>query len=243
MLSGSKPGGEAEYNRFVQETQFDYSKDLDAVAGAATGTQTFVLARGRFDWNKLQQYAQHHGGTCRHDICRMPASQPGRWVSFLPIQTDVIAVALSADEDAVEQLTPEHRRAPEPVLSGQPIWVELSKSLRTNPLSLPLGVRIFAVALQSADEVILSVGRSADNSHAAFNLELDARCPNAATAASTRNQLEIETKMLNIELTREHAQANPADLTGLLTSGAFQVIGNRVVGTWPVRKELLNTLQ
>jgi hypothetical protein len=49
--------------------------------------------------------------------------------------------------------------------------------------------------------------------------------------------------MLKLELAHEHAQPNPADLTGLLTSGRFETKGSDVTGGWPVRKELLKTLQ
>ena len=243
VLSGSKPTSDAEYKRFVQQTQFDYTKDLEALAGTTAGAQTFFAVRGHFDWKKLEQYASAHGGTCRHDVCHVPASTPERWISFLPVQPDVIAVALSPDDSAAEQLKPDHRQAVEPIPSFQPVWVRVSHSLLKAPLSLPLAVRIFAISLQSADSVIFSLGKSADPSQAAFDVELDAECTNAATAESARNQLEIQTKMLSLELTREHAKPNAADLTGLLTSGAFEVRGKRVVGTWPVRKELLQTLQ
>jgi hypothetical protein len=49
--------------------------------------------------------------------------------------------------------------------------------------------------------------------------------------------------MLQLELARENQQPNPADLTGLLTSGTFQSGNNHVFGTWPVRKELLKALE
>lgn len=243
LLSGAAPGGDAEYKRFVHETQFDYTKDLDAVAGMASGQQLFFVIRGRFEWDKLRQYVAAHGGTCRHNVCRMPTSKPDRWASFLPIQPDVMALALSGDDTAAEQLVPEHVPEAQPIPSAQPVWLKMSPSLLRSPLTLPAPLRIFAVSLQSADPVIFSMGRAPEGGSAMFDLELDAHCPNAATAESTRNQLEIQTKMLNLELTREHTRANPADLTGLLTAGAFQVVGNRVEGSWPVRKELLKTLQ
>jgi hypothetical protein len=72
---------------------------------------------------------------------------------------------------------------------------------------------------------------------------LDAVCPNKVTADTIRNQLELQTKLLKLELARERQQPNPADLTGLLTAGSFQVVNRHVIGTWPVRNELLKTLQ
>lgn len=243
LLAGSKAAEDPEYKRFVAETQFDYTKDLSAVAGTADENLIYFVARGRFDWSKLRHYALAHGGSCRGDLCKMPTSRPERWTSFLPIQPDVLAVALSADANAAEQLRPNQGvgRVSEP--SPQPVWVELAPSLLRNPLALPLAVRIFAVSLQSARPVIFSLGRAAEHSGAVFNVQLDAQCPNEATAESTRNQMEIQTKMLSLELRRENAKPSSSDLTGLLTAGSFQVVGKRVVGTWPVRRELLNTLE
>lgn len=243
LLSGSNAAGDAEYKQFIRETQFDYARDLDAVAGIATSQHILFIARGRFDWNKLRQYAGAHGGNCRREICSVPSSSPGRWVSFLPIQPDVMAIGLSQDDSAAEELRPDRPRPAQPLPSTRPIWVKMSRSMLQNPMSLPAGVRIFAVSLQSAYPVILSIGRAPEAEGAVFNVEMDAQCPTVATAESTRNQLEIQTKMLGLELTREHQKPNPADLTGLLTGGAFQVIEKRVVGTWPVHKELLNALQ
>jgi len=89
----------------------------------------------------------------------------------------------------------------------------------------------------------LSLGSAGENTNAAFDIKLRARCPNEATAETARNQLDIETKMLKLEFAREHETPNAADLTGLLTAGTFQVVNKQVVGTWPVAKELLKTLQ
>ena len=91
--------------------------------------------------------------------------------------------------------------------------------------------------------MVLSLGPAAPKSAASLTLELNAQCQNAAAADTIRNQLEIETKMLKLELARERAKASNADLTGLLTEGSFQVIEKRVLGTWPVKPELVKALQ
>ena len=49
--------------------------------------------------------------------------------------------------------------------------------------------------------------------------------------------------MLKLELARERQAPSKADLTGLLTSGAFQVVHDRVEGTWVVAPELLENLE
>jgi hypothetical protein len=103
-------------------------------------------------------------------------------------------------------------------------------------------MRIFAISLQSADRVILSLG-PATNQETAFSIELQATFPIEPTAETARKQLEIQTKMLTLGLERAHREPNPADLTGLLAAGTFQRVRNQVIGTWPVRQELLKTLE
>jgi hypothetical protein len=242
LLTGSKPVSDPEYQDFVRQTHFEYSKDLDAVAGKANSEQLFLVLRGRFDWGKLRRYAAAHGGSCTKRICKLPGTRAARWASFMLIQPDVMGLALSADSSAVEMLRPSggSRR---PQMPAEPVWVNLPASLLRNPVNLPPPMRIFAIALQSADSVTLSLARPAENRSTAFNVQLDAICRNASTADTARDQLEIQTKMLRLGLEREHQQPNPADFTGLLTAGRFQVVDKHVMGTWPVSKELLSALE
>jgi hypothetical protein len=241
-----KPADEKQYEEFVSQTQFHYLNDLDALAGASDGDQLFFVIRGRFDWNKLRQYALAHGGVCLHDYCTAPTSKPGRWANFLPIQSDVIGLAVSANGTAADLLRPPGRRVQEQLPgntlnnpANNPVWVKPSQKLMKTPADVPLAVRIFAITLQAAESVTLSLGGAS----AGVAVQLDAGFPNEPTAEAARNQMEIQTKMLKLRLAHEQQQANPADLMGLLTSGTFQVVHQRVIGVWPVRRELLRALQ
>jgi hypothetical protein len=91
--------------------------------------------------------------------------------------------------------------------------------------------------------VTVSLGPAGGSSVAAFTLQLDASCPNQAAAETIRKQLEIQTKMLKLELARERKQPNAADLTGMLVAGSFQVVDQHLVGRWPVQRELIESLQ
>jgi hypothetical protein len=237
MVAGTKPVEEGGYRDFIGRTGFDYTKDLNAVAGSTQGSETFCLVRGRFDWNKLHAYAQK----CTAGICDMPGSRRDRWISFIEIQPDVMGLAISADHLAARFLRT--RRSRIEILSQAPVWISLSHSLLGNPASLPLGARLFAISLESANPVVLSIAPNNGPADVPFELTLDAYCSNAAAADTIRNQLELDTKMLQLGLARQHVEANPADLTGLLTAGSFQVIGSRILGNWPIRKQLLNALQ
>jgi hypothetical protein len=241
VFAGATGAEEADYRSFVRETQLDYRKDIDAIAGAADDQQIFFIVRGRFDWNKLRAYAVAHGGNCTGELCDAPTSKAGRWASFLSIQPDVMGLALSAGRAAAQRVRAPGHALTDPV-SDRPVWVRVSQNVLKDPASLPIAVRIFAISLQFANPVVLSL-RSADEHDEEFELELNAQCANAAMAETVRSQLELDTKMLKLELAREHAQPNAADLTGLLTAGSFQVVDKRVVATWPVRKELLRALR
>lgn len=241
LLAGSKTIEEPEYQEFVRQTHFDYTTDIQAIAGAADGKRILFIIRGRFDWGRLRQYALTHGGACKNTLCNLPSSNAGHWDSFVPIQTDVMGLAVARDSTAVVTLIAPRDRVPQQIPS-QPVWVRVSQSLLTNPISLPVPVRIFAISLQFANRVLLSLD-SGVKSGSPFSLRLDAQCPNRATAEAIKAQLDLQTRALRIELAREHQKPSPADFTGLLLGGTFQVANNQVIGTWPIHKELLNTLQ
>ena len=242
LLESTKIRHDSDYENFVRETGFDYTSDLDTLAGEIQGNQVFSLLRGQFHWNQLRQYASSHGGTCVHDVCKLPANKAGRWIEFFPIQSDVLALSIGTDPNGVSQLKPPGHQ-PNTPLPPQPVWVSLSESLLKNPIDLPLPLRIFAITLQASHPVVLSLDAAAEGTGSTFKLQLDAACETEAAAQTIRSQWEIQTKMLKLELTREHQQPNPADLTGLLTGGSFQAVDHHFIGIWPVRTELLEALQ
>jgi hypothetical protein len=242
LLADVKPAGEKQYEEFVSQTQFHYLSDIDALAGASDGDQLFFTIRGRFDWNKLKQYALGHGGVCLRDYCTAPTSKAGHWANFLSIQSDVIGLAISPNGTAADLLRPPGRRIQQQAsdhLRDKAIWFKPSQKLIKTPADVPLAVRIFAISLQSAESVVLSVGAGSGG----IAVQLNAGFPNEATAEAARNQMEIQTKMLKLQLEREQQQTSPADLSGLLTSGTFHVVHEQVIGIWPVRQELLRALQ
>jgi hypothetical protein len=241
LLSGTQTAEDPEYRAFVQSTKFDYTQDIDSLAGETDGSQIFFLVRGRFSWSRLRQYATNHGGACQSDFCNVPTTRPGRWASFLPIQADVMALAVSADKTAAYQLTP-RRHGPDKHVSNEPVWVKVSNRLLDHPESLPVAARIFAISLAPAETVVFSLNASG-NEAAPFSLQLNADCATLPKADVVRGQLEMQTKMIRAELVREHQQVNPGDLTGLLASGTFEQNGRRVVGKWPVYRQLLGALQ
>ena len=239
MLEGTKLKQEGDYTQFVQQSGFNYAKDLDAVAGAVKGERILVLLRGRFRWKMIEQYAKKHSGSCEAERCNIATSTPGRWANLQLIQPDVLALTLNNERQAASIRLAKQDSVQ---VSDAPVWVRLSNKVLANPAELPMAFRMVAISLQSSDSVVLSL-RPADASGTAFSIQLDATCANAATAETARTQLQQTTNMLKVELAREHKQADPADLTGLLTAGTFQIVETRLVGSWPVRRELLASLE
>ncbi len=246
ILQGSGAVADGDYQRFVRNTGFDYTKNVEALAARGNQQQIFMVVRGSFDWTRLREYAGSHGGGCNTAFCKVPTSQSGRWASFLQIQPDMMGLAVSTDPADVLLLSPRRVEGP-PEIPPQPVWVTLPHSALADPQiaaskSIPLPLHIFALTIQAAESATLSIGPGAPDA-ADYQLRLDATFQNAAGAESTRNQLEIDTKMLKIELEREHQKPSRSDLTGLLTGGTFYQSGNSVIGQWPVHTELLKSLQ
>jgi hypothetical protein len=233
---------DSDYEAFVRQTGFDYSRDLDAVAGSVTHEGTFIAAKGEFHWDRIRNYVQRAGGSCEADHCELRASSRGKWISTLRMQRDVISIALGASPSLRSQIHPGQAAIARPLPTAS-VWVRLAPSLVKDTSSLPAALRIFLISLQPADSVLIAVRPPSSGSKDAFEIELTARCMSAVAADTVRKQLEIQTNMLKLELAHEHQQANPADLTGLLTAGRFDTSENDVRGEWPVSKELLKALQ
>src|SRR5436309_8895537 len=110
LFAGSKPIEEPEYQEFVHQTHFDYTTDIEAIAGAADEKQILFIVRGRFDWGRLRSYALTHGGVCKNSLCNLPSSKAGRSASFLPIQPDVMGLAVAQDRNAALALATHQNR-------------------------------------------------------------------------------------------------------------------------------------
>jgi hypothetical protein len=234
LLANIEVAPDKGYDAFINETGFDYTRDLDAIAIATDQSQIFLVGRGRFHWDRLKGFAISHHGSCEADACRVAATTAGRWVNLIAIQPDVLAVAISPDRAGADDLRPPGRRRQQEIPAA-PIWAKPSHFFLTHPAGLPVPVQIFAISLQSAESVIISAQLQ--------SVQLKAHFSNAATADTARSQLEIQTRRLTSALVVDHEKPDRASMAGLLTAGTFQVIGTDVVGVWPIYSELLKALQ
>lgn len=243
-LAGAKGAEDADYRQFIDQTGFDYREDLNALAVAirenpATHERdAYAVARGNFDWDRIAAYSGSHGGQCSGGFCRVPASQPHRFVSFYRIRKHLLALAVSADQWAALLIThgPGPRDAAD--LPGQPVWMLAPASALQSEGLFPEGTRAYASALRGAERVALTLGPQGDH----LALSLDVTCGSVDQASALVVQLEQLTETLRTWIAREHTRPNPGDLSGVLTSGTFRREDRRVFGSWPIAKEFIRAV-
>jgi hypothetical protein len=238
MLAGSKVAEEPEYKVFVMKTEFDYTHDLDAVLACFTPRAKYLVVQGRFAWNSLQSYAREQGGACRDALCRMSGSTPERKISFFPLRPDLMGLAVGPDDSAAIDLeaTAARRRTLE--MPDAPLWISIPPSLLKTGNDMPPGTRMFAHTMENADDVNIAMAPSGNR----FEARLNMQCRSEQQAAALAAQLVAITAMLREMIAREHQTPNPGDLSGVLTSGTFNHLGTRVLGSWPLEKGFVEGL-
>jgi hypothetical protein len=238
LLAGRGIAEEADYRNFVQQTGFDYRQDLDTVLLALQPDQTFALLRGRFHWDRLRQYVAKQGGECHDDFCRVMGSQPSRRISFYPVKRGLMALAISPQEWAATQLTP-HRPVAVPItIPPQPVWVSLSPAELRKGKNLPSGTRLFALALENADQLTFSISPEGNR----FAVQMNVACRSPQDAAALTRQLDGITDTLRKLISREKQTPNPSDLSAVLVAGTFRQEDRRVYGRWPVERAFLESI-
>ncbi len=237
LLAGSKAAEEPDYKRFVGQTGFDYRGDLDEVAAAFIRGSVYMAIRGRFDWKKLNAYAESQGGACRNTICEMPASEAGRHISFYPIRSNVLALAVSLEQRGVNIIGPEQWSNP-PRLPPEPVWISAPSFVFADVKDLPEGTHAFLSPLASAQKATFAIGPDGNQ----LRIRAEVLCNSAADAASLAAQLTRSTELLNKMLARDQMTPNPRDLSSVLGGGKFEQQDNRVLGAWPMDRRFVEAV-
>ena len=235
-IENSKIGEDPEYQDFVRKTDFDYKQDLDTALVAFGPYGKFLLLRGQFDWKNLRAYVQSENGSCYKSLCRMQGSTQERRISFFPLQTNLMALAVSADDSAALRMQ-ETAPGPAPEAPVAPIWVSIPAAL-LRPADLPEGARPFARSIGNAESVLLSLVPEGPR----LAVKLNARCRTPQDAAGLALELSQTTDLLRQTLARQHQPADPAGLSGMLTAGTFHSDGARVFGYWPIEPAFLDNI-
>jgi len=240
MLDGSKMDREAEYEKFVEETQFNYAQDLDYVMAAFGPAGKFILARGRFDWKALRSYALSQGGECYNSLCRMAGSTPERHISFISEQSNLMALAVSPNDGAALRLEgPEvpadSANIPEPDAA---VWLYVPPAVLKSPGDLPEGTALFARSLEHAKNV--TIGFAQDGDHIAARLTV--LCRSDQDAMVTTAELSKVTEVLRSVIVHAGQRPNPRDWSGVLAAGKFENKGAQVFGYWPIERPFVENM-
>jgi hypothetical protein len=237
LLAGSKATEEADYRRFVDLTGFDYRTDLDAAAAAILHGDIYMVLRGRFDWKRLSGYARAQGGDCRNNVCSMPASRPDRHISFYPVKSGILALAVSADERGTDMIGARQWTNP-PHLPPEPVWVSAPPYMFAGGEGWPAGTHSFLAPLAQAQEVVFALGPRDQR----LQLRMEVVCASPEAAAQLAGQLTSVTALLKKMIERQHMTPNPRDLSGVLVSGSFHQQDRTVAGTWPIERGFVEAL-
>ena len=236
FLTNSKVPLEPEYKQFVDGTGFDYRRDLDLLVASFSGSGSYFIARGRFDWNKLRAYAASQGGSCYQQLCRVQGSTPARHISFLPLRDDVLALAVSTDDLAASRLSKTGQRLAAQLPSA-PAWLSIPGAALRQQGAVPVGVRVVFSALINADRVVVTLMPAAHGIEA----EMDASCRSADDARVLASQLRTTTRMIKESLAA-NKQTQQDDLARMLAGGSFDETERRVTGKWPLDRHIFDTL-
>jgi hypothetical protein len=233
LLGPDKTAPEPEYKAFLDGTGFDYRRDLDSLTAAFSRTGSYFILRGRFNWKQLQSYADHNGGSCYQQLCRMQGSTPERRISYLPLRQDAMALAVSTSDLAATRLT----KTGDPVTSplpSSPVWISVPGSELRRQSAFAPNLRFMLSALGLADRVVVTF----DATTAGIEAHLEATCRTDDNAKVLASQLRIATS----ELKEAQARAKDDPILSVLTTGSFDQSGRKVSGTWPLPKNLLDSL-
>jgi hypothetical protein len=255
-IAGPKTAEDPEYRRFAEEIGFDYRTDLSAVAAVFAHGDFYAAARGRFDWKGLDDYARAQKGQCDGGMCFIPASQPDRYISFYPLTSGVLAMAVSGQPKGVKMVS-----APEgwggSVAAGgiavpaSAFWISAPGTDFKDLKNLPPGTLSFASPLAQAREVAFRVGPAqgaagaptgSGSSGTSFEIRMDVACVSPDSAAALARVFTSTTDVLRRLVVKQGAAPRRDDLTAVLVSGRFEVHESNVIGFWPMDRNLIASL-
>jgi hypothetical protein len=238
MLAGSKAAEDIEYKQFIDQTLFDYRQDLDAVAAAFKQNQVFLALRGRFHWKNLMEFTRQQGGSCHNGFCVTTGSRPDRRISFYALRDDVMAMAVSTDDFAAYQIHRKQTTSLVAALPVEPVWAMVPIGSLKNAGDLPEGMKPYASALGSAEQVVFTLGGVTDHLQVALNVT----CNDAQTASTLLMDLEKATNTLRKFLASEHKKPDPGDFMEVLVAGSFRREDRRVLGQWPLERSFVDAV-
>ncbi|MCU1339666.1 MAG: hypothetical protein JWO19_5247 [Bryobacterales bacterium] len=239
LLAGSQAVEEVDYKKFIEQTGFNYRTDLDAVAAGFRDGDEYFAVQGRFQWNRLADYARSHQGSCESGACSMPANQAGKTISFALLRRDVLALAVARDPQASRMILPGFWKDP-PKIPTAAVWVSAPPYIFSDAKNLPAGVGAFRTQLAQARNTVFTLGPSPDQK--TFELRMTVECAAPDDAAKMAAQFSNVTDLLKKMLERDKLKPPSSDLSGILVAGRFEAQKDQVTGTWPIERKFIESL-
>ena len=237
-LNRSVVDEEPEYSAFVNNTGFNYQRDLDHAFLSFDPSGVYFLVEGRFDWKRLEAYARDQGGGCFNGLCRMQGSEPSRKISFFALKSNLMALAVSPDDWAATRMSQPARNTRPLAMPTQPVWLSLSSATLKKSDKFPTGTQLFGKAMEDAQSATLSIAPEGK----ALEAQLEVVCRSAHEAEVLIAQFEKVTAVLRQLIEKGKQKPGPGDLAGVLAAGVFHQEGARVNGHWPVEQAFLDRL-
>jgi hypothetical protein len=243
LLAGTQGTEEADYKKFVEQTGFDYRTDLDAVAAGSRDDDEYFAVQGRFKWDRLANYAQSHQGKCQDGTCSMPASKPGKTISFSLLRRDVLALAVASDPQGSRVIFPGFWKEP-PKIPATAIWVSAPPYIFSNLPMVPSGLSPFRTQLSHAHNTVFTLGPAPNQTtdQKAFELRMTVDCGAPDDATKMAAQFVSVTELLKKMLDRDKLKPAAGDLSGVLIAGHFEAQKDQVTGTWPIERKFIESL-
>ena len=168
----------------------------------------------------------------------MPASTPGKHISFEPVRSNVLAIAVSPIRSAVKAMMALPKRTAKDGVPNQPIWVSIPQPALQRADIFPSGIQFFIQGLQNTENVTFSVGPKAGE----FEASLDVACRSAQDAIQLLAQMETLTEKLRKAESEKSPGANSDDLGGVIARGRFRREDRFVFGKWPLQRGFIESL-
>lgn len=238
LLSGSRAAEDTDYRTFVEETQFDYRRDLDAVFASFIRGDSVFLLRGRFAWSQIQQSAMKAGAKCVNGYCELETRRPGRFLSFYPAFPNVLGVGIGASGGVASSSMLRRKPGLAYAPPDLPFWISTTGTTIEKSDLFPVGGKALISAVKSARRVTLGVGAAP----AGMGAEMRATFTSQADADKCKAHLDEMTDMLRKFLARASKTPDPREFAGVLAAGQFERTAHNVVGRWPIDRRFLESL-
>ncbi len=165
-------------------------------------------------------------------------------ISFYPLSTEVLALAVSQNPRGVTMIAPPSGKNGIAVPPSA-FWISAPGADFKDLKNLPAGTQSFLTPLAQAREASFSVGPAAAASGSTagtLEIRMNVDCDSPDSAAALAHLFSSTTDLLRTLIVKEGTAPKRTDLTAVLVSGRFEVHQSNVTGIWPVDRRVIESL-